>query len=187
MQYLPCRSTITAFLIASLAAGCATGRQVCFTSQPPGATVKVSGRTGWTPCFLKVPFGEQSAVVSLPGAGQREIHLEGESSRHAQVRLDLAKAASITCYVLSAPFLLVGAAGLWLTDCNADDEDKDDEEDDDHDHDNLEAYCLSAGSLVIGGLLYYTGQGLEDIVDSMEPHIHVVFPPLEKPGPSPGS
>ncbi len=167
---------VAACLAGTMIGGCAT-RPVFLTSEPDGAVVTVAGSTCITPCQLQVPVGVNNATFHLPTGESKEVPLPNTTTSGARAGYHISAASGKTLKLVSYPFLAVGIAGVALF--------TNDETDAVHDR-NLEMSkdeaLIIAGSLVIGGLLYFAGMTLEEQSESMVAQVHAVFTkPAENP------
>lgn len=162
--------------------GCAASRAVSFTSEPPGAMVTISPKIkGETPCLLKVPVSEQKATLSLPTGEHREICLKGGgddpdngTGYTSHLGLKAVRAASTICTFVGAPLILAGVAGIWLVDRTSGENDVNDIF---SDHQTLEITLFSISALLVGAILYNTGQNLDDMSPPPESpeQVHIIF------------
>ncbi len=176
---------ISASLVFSLVPGCASTRLIQFQSEPPGATVQISGSTCETPCSIELSNEEQSGVISLPSGQKKIITIEAMPGITTRAGYGITRSGAITLELLSVPLLAYGLVGAVLMSGN---------ETDSFRNEGYEAgdtfSYVTMGSLIAGGILLYTGYGLEKASDSMKPageSVYVDFSESEeKPSDNPG-
>lgn len=163
-----CGRCVAACLAGTIIGGCAT-RPVYLTSEPAGAVVTVAGSSCTTPCQLQVPVGVKNATFYLTGES-KEVSLPDTTTRGARVGYHVSSVSGDAFKLVSYPFLAVGIAGFLVF--------TNDETDAVRDR-NLEMsgdeVLVIAGSLVVGGLLYFVGMTLEEQSASMVLQVHAVF------------
>ena len=169
---------IAAILIVCLVSGCASTRQVRFSSEPAGATVKVGESSCMTPCGLNLPYKVQIAEISLPTGEKKEVRLDARPNRVRQAGYAVSRSGAITLEILSIPFLVVGIFGLALLSGN----ETDSFNNRDYEFDR-NGFYVTMGALFAGGVLAYAGYSLEKASSALEPEepdVRVVFPRSEE-------
>lgn len=163
---MPLARIMLLFLLSGMLvlSGCAR-RTVRFESLPAGATVSFAGQQCTTPCAMQINCAAGEARFTTADADPVDASVPA-CTLSSSVRYELLSKTGTTFKALSAPFLVVGIAGLYVL--------GDDYED--HDNSDPDLLLLTGGALVSAGVLYYSGDLIDSLKGSRDIRVEGILP-----------
>jgi hypothetical protein len=154
--------------------GCAT-QSVTFTSEPPGAYVRIDNQTLVTPCELDLARGIHSARFSLDS--HPDVLIEQEVDVPSLLTLcgsTVGRTGGCVLKGAAMPFLFIGAVGAGMIGGATDPGGLSYQTGQD-DYGALIVLAGAAGGFAIGLPLYTAGEYLEEVSFLESPDVHVVL------------
>lgn len=169
--------TVAALLTAVLLPGCKT-QKVQFTSIPPGATVTVGGKTGITPCTMRVAKEDGPAIFRLPSGEEKVVPIHDLDSHFDETSEVSGKALGGTLMVIGGTVALLGGAAVITALVLDGDEEEDMFSDPAEEDDNYELLGYGAAVAAVGIMVFAVGQWIYPEYD--EAVLHVDFHGTER-------